>query len=87
VELGLVSFPDQGEAIAAYASVVGLDDALQRAGGDRGVDGITAGTQNLKRHMGRELVGRGGSAASALRDGTAGTVEIAHRTGPCGSGR
>jgi hypothetical protein len=70
---------DQHEAIAADAGHGGLDHAERGGGGDRGVDRVAAGAQDVDGDQGGE--GMGGCGRAALRDhrGTPRLIEVAIR--------
>ena len=78
---------DQHEAIAADAGHRRLDDAERRGGGDRGVDRVAAGAQDVDGDQGGE--GMGGCGRAALRDhrGTPRLIKVAiwmeQRRTPC----
>ncbi len=68
---------DQHEAIAADAGHRRLDDAERGGGGDRGVDRVAAGAQDVDGDQGGE--GMGGCGRAALRDhrGTPRLIKVA----------
>ena len=73
---------EQGEAVAADAGHVRLDDTLHGDGGERGIDGVAAGSQHLEAGgRGRRMRGADHSVL-ANRDRSALLREITHRLEP-----
>ena len=69
---------DQGEAVAADPGRLGLDHALHRAGGHRGVHRVAAGLEHLDRRQRGERMGGRRHAVEAVDIGAAGEFEVSH---------
>ncbi|MCY1295847.1 hypothetical protein D9M70_452070 [compost metagenome] len=76
---------EENEIVAADAGRARLHHALHGAGGNRGVGGIAAATQNLDGGERGKGVRGGGGAMPAHDDGAARQVQVTHGTGTPGN--